>query len=136
MFHLLLWAGLIAAAGAFAIYTAFPLVYMLDGARKAGVWIPRGPLIVGWLWGILAVFGNVAHNWLIASFIFRDLPREGFTSKRVQRYIDGGAERWGWRYAKAVKWARFLNHCDPGHIDGVPSAETSAREPIGSADAQ
>lgn len=115
----LIWTAGIAALGAFVIYTAFPLVYMLASARKKGIWIPVGPRVVGWIWFGLGAVGNLVHNWFVASIIFRELSFELATTHRIQRYVDQGPNLGGWRYHKAVKWARFLNYADPGHIKGV-----------------
>lgn len=122
----LLWTTIIVAAtvalSSGVIYVAYPFVYRYDEARKAGVWQPAGVHVMAYMLFALALPANLVHNVSVAWFVFRDRPREGFTSKRIQRYIDGGPERWGdERYRKAVQWARFLNHHDPSpHITGVP----------------
>lgn len=105
---------LVSVAGAGIIYTAFPLVYTLDGARKHGIPIPRGVLYNGYVWLVLGPIGNLIHNVFIATIIFRDLPRELATSGRIQRYVDEGS---GWRHDKVMAdWVPFMNYCDPGHI--------------------
>jgi len=53
---------------------------------------------------------NIAYNWIVGSFIFWELPREGGYTGRIKRHIREGCYF-------ALHIGRLLNWADPEHVD-------------------
>lgn len=69
------------------------------------------------LYLLLVIFGitDVLFNITFGTWIFRELPREGFFTDRVKRHIkmaDFGSRE----LSKAKYWKKILNAYDPGHV--------------------
>lgn len=87
-------------------YALYSLVFwMIDrGFPRVVVFLPVG-----------AVFGiaNIAHNWIVCTILFRELPREMFTTQRLRRWKL--AENDTPRRELADMLGGFLNARDDGH---------------------
>jgi hypothetical protein len=94
---------------------------MVEGAKKAGIETPRGIRITGKIWYVIGGPSDIIFNTIPAWLIFREVSFVGVTfSQRIQTYVDmmyvgGDIDE------DVLKWANFLNYCDPGHITKVPS---------------
>lgn len=97
----------------FVIMTAFPLVMTLKRLQAEGVWMPFGVRVVGRLWALVGLPADAVYNLACGTWQFREAPKELLFSHRVQRLVRSSSE---WRREKALRWAGFLNACDPGHI--------------------
>lgn len=86
------------------VFTLYSLGYWMKGRNV--------PKII--LWPYAAVFGviNTAHNWIVCTILFRELPREFFTTTRLRRLK---ASKDDWRRELADVLGGFLNSQDPGH---------------------
>ena len=84
------------------VYASYALLYWLEGNAK--------PL--AYLWLIVFAPMNVLHNWTVCTVIFLELPREGFTTKRLKRLkqSDDPSTR-----ETADMFGGFLNSQDEGH---------------------
>ena len=84
------------------VYAAYAFLYWLESRAK--------PLAYAWL--IIFAPLNVLHNWIICTFIFWELPREGFTTKRLKRLkgSDDPSKR-----EMADQLGGYLNSQDPDH---------------------
>lgn len=85
-------------------FTLYSLGYCLKGRGTT-------PVI---LWPYAAAFGviNTAHNWIVCTILFREMPREFFTTTRLRRMKGSDDD---WRRELADMLGGFLNSQDPGH---------------------
>lgn len=84
------------------------------GARNAGYFRNGLPMVLwGATAGTLTAVTNVTFNWVVATFIFWELPRTVFTTDRL-----GDLRERGSRIAAFL--AEQINAWDPGHF-GEPT---------------
>lgn len=87
-------------------YTLYSLVFWLlnKGVPKTLVL-----LTVGWFFGLV----NILHNWIVCTILFREFPKELFTTNRLRRWklqADDTPRR-----ELADMLGGFLNTHDEGH---------------------
>lgn len=77
----------------------------------------RCPAINRW-YGAVRMSGlwyDIIWNWLVASVLFLEFPREFTFSRRLKRHVEG----YGWRHALAIGVCRvFIWPVDPQHLEG------------------
>jgi len=83
------------------VYIHYCLVYL--ARRYVGEWLYV-------LVGLPFIPVNIVYNWVVGTYIFWELPREGGYTGRVKRHL-----KLGCRFAKHI--ARLLNVPDPEHVD-------------------
>lgn len=103
----------IAVLSAFTVFTAFILVYSVKNLLDSGVKLKWYLKAVAYFWLAVGYPADIIFNWIWGTVIFRELPREGTFSKRVQRHLD---ESLGWRLGRALEWGAVLNAVDHGHV--------------------
>lgn len=94
--------------------TAGPVILFVYALYALGYWMKGRDFPKLILWPYAAAFGvlNTAHNWIVCSFLFLELPREFFTTTRLRRLKSSGDD---WRRELADLLGGMLNSQDPGH---------------------
>lgn len=111
---------LVAVCAGFLVETGFIYVMAVKRLKEQGVEIPDELMVTGYVWLALGTPADAIYNLTRGTWMFRELPRDLMFSGRIQRYIDEGE---GWRFRKALPWARLLNAIDPSgeHTKRVPA---------------
>lgn len=90
------------------VYAAYTLAYRLLNLG----WDTGWRRLVFYPYLILFMILNVTHNWLVATVLFREFPREFLTSDRLRRMK---VSEDPWRRELADMLGGFLNAHDPDH---------------------
>jgi hypothetical protein len=83
-------------------FASYALLYWLDARAKWAAYI----------WLVPFAFINTLHNWTVCTLLFRELPREFFTTPRLKRWKLSGDPS---RRELADMIGGFLNTHDDGH---------------------
>ena len=84
------------------VYASYALLYWLESRSKP----------MAYVWLLFFAPMNILHNWVVCTFIFLELPREGFTTKRLKRLkLSSNASK----REMADMLGGFLNSQDPDH---------------------
>lgn len=110
------YVALITLAATFIIYTAFLVLCTLKAIQAKGVEIPEGIRRVGKFWLAVGVPADIAFNWTVGAYWFREWRGWTFSS-HIQNRVDRGL----WDH-RTQEWALFLNAGDPtgDHIKRLP----------------
>lgn len=84
------------------VYAAYAFLYWLYG---------RGHF-AAYIWLVPFAVLNTLHNWIICTFLFREFPREFFTTQRLKRWKKSDDPS---RRELADMLGGFLNSHDDGH---------------------
>lgn len=69
--------------------------------------------VAGYIFAACFVVADVAYNWTVGTYHFKDLPKETTFTARLKRYKAGVG---GWRKEDAILICNTLNQYDPdGH---------------------
>jgi hypothetical protein len=102
----------------FALMLFGPAVALVYLVYSFGFWLDRKVGHWPWWWYLaspyLVVFAvlNTLHNWTVCTVLFREWPREFFTTSRLKRHK---ASPDPWRRELADMMGGFLNSQDGGH---------------------
>ena len=84
------------------VYASYALLYWLEARAK----------LLAYLWVIPFAVLNTLHNWVICTVLFRELPREFFTTQRLKRHKDNPDPS---KRELADMLGGFLNSQDENH---------------------
>jgi len=90
------------------VFMFYSIGYWIKGRTFGTVWF----YLIGYPYGVFFAVLNTAHNWTVGTIIFRELPREFFTTTRCKRWklSDDASRR---ELADLV--GGFLDSRDAGH---------------------
>ena len=89
-----------------------PIIAPVYAAYSVGIQVREKG---GWLkypYSFAFAFMNTAHNWLVCSILFREFPREFFTTTRLKRWKKSNDDQ---RRELADMLGGFLNRHDIDH---------------------
>lgn len=90
-----------------------PIVAVVYSLYSAGYWMEgKGWRVVVYPYAVFFAIVNTLHNWTVCTILFRELPREFFTTKRVKRWKTSEDNS---RRELADLIGGFLNGQDAGH---------------------
>ena len=89
-----------------------PIIALVYASYALLYWLYRRSDWAAYLWVIPFAVLNTLHNWVICTVLFRELPREFFTTPRLKRWklSDDPSRR-----ELADMLGGFLNSQDDGH---------------------
>jgi hypothetical protein len=102
----------------FAFLLCGPFIAATYALFSFGYWLDRKGWTDGWRLIIVAPFlllfavANTLHNWTVCTVLFREFPRECFTTSRLKRHKSSPD---AWRRELADMMGGFLNSQDGGH---------------------
>lgn len=106
------WIVGVLVGSTFVVETAFVYCYSAKRLLDQGL-LPRDFKLIAYFWFAIGVVADFVFNHTRGCLAFREGPRGLLFTQRVQHHVDHSD---GWRYDKAMRWARILNAIDPAHI--------------------
>jgi hypothetical protein len=97
----------------FVLLLLGPIIALVYALYAFGYWL--GETKLGFLvypYSIAFAVVNTAHNWTVCTVLFREWPREFFTTTRLKRHKTSPDP---WRREQADMLGGFLNSQDGGH---------------------
>ena len=91
-----------------------PIIALVYAMYSLGFWMHNGgwSKVIVYPFAVVFAFVNTAHNWTVCTVLFRELPREFFTTQRLKRHKNNPDAS---RRELADMLGGFLNSQDEGH---------------------
>jgi len=98
----------------FSFMLMAPIVAVVYAAYSFGYWMHNKGWPQGVVYPYALLFGvlNTLHNWTVCTILFREFPREFFTTQRLKRHKNNLDPS---KRELADMLGGFLNGRDPGH---------------------